>query len=122
MAADTVRDLKLGADGDLVVTAGDLVCVSGAEAIVQAVRSRLQFFKGEWFLDLDAGLPYYQSILVKNPNVNVLQGTFRDEIAETPGIDSVDSLTLLFDRAARTLSVTYTASTDVGQIGETVVL
>lgn len=122
MAANTVRDLLLDADGDFAIQSGDLVLVAGAAAIVQAVRIRLQFFKGEWYLDLAAGLPYYQSIFVKNPNVGVLQGIFRDEILNTPGVSSVESLTLNLDRQTRKLTVQYTASTDVGLIGSTEVL
>lgn len=122
MPADTVRDLKLGLTGDIVLAAGDLVLVRGTDAVVQSVRSRLLLFKGEWFLDLDAGMPWYQEILIKNPDVSRLQSLFRDRIAGTKGVSAVNSLTLLFDRANRRLTVTYTAAADAGLIGDTVVI
>lgn len=120
--ADTVRDIALDTDGDLKVEAGDLVLVSGADAIVQAVRIRLQFFRGEWFLDLSAGLPWFQSVLIKNPDPNILHTVFRDEILGTPGILSLSSLTLTSDTAARTLTVRYRADSDVGELVSTEVI
>lgn len=119
MAADTVRDLALDDDGDITVSGGDLQLVSGAEAIVQAVRIRLQFFRGEWFLDTEAGVPYFQDVLVKSPDANVLQALFRNAILETPGVSAVNGLTLTFDRTNRSLSVSYRAETDVGEIVST---
>lgn len=113
---DTVRDLALDTNGDFTLTSGDLQLVSGADAIVQAVRIRMQFFKGEWFLDLDAGIPYFQEIFVKNPNPNVLQSLFRQALLETPGILAIESLSLAFDGATRRLTVNYRVSTDVGEL------
>lgn len=118
----TVRDIALDVDGDLDISAGDLVLVSDADAVLQAVRIRLQFFKGEWYLDESAGLPYFQDILVKNPDMNVLQFLFRKAILETPGITTVNALTLSFDSAARSLSVSYRASSDVGELSATEVI
>jgi hypothetical protein len=122
MAADTVRDLALDADGDFEVSGGDLQLVAGAEAVLQAIRIRLQFFKGEWFLDEDAGVPFFQSVLVKSPDANVLQAVFRTAILETPGVEALPSLTLTFDRAARRLSVAFRVSTDLGELDSTVEL
>lgn len=115
----TNRDIALDDDGDLSVSGGDLQLVSGADAIVQAVRIRLQFFRGEWFLDVDAGVPYFQDVLVKNPDPNVLQAVFRAAILETPGISELTALSIDFDRTNRRLSVSYRADTDVGEISST---
>jgi len=118
----TVRDIALDVDGDLDIAAGDLVLVSDAAAILQAAKIRMQFFKGEWFLDESAGLPYFQDIFVKNPDMNVLQFLFRKEILATPGITAVNELSLSVDGAARTLSVSYRASSDVGELSATEVI
>jgi hypothetical protein len=122
MATDTPRDLQLDTDGDFAISGGDLQIVSGADAIVQAVKIRLQFFRGEWYLDEDAGLPYFQSVLVKNPDPNVLHSVFRRAILDTPGVLEITSLTLTFDRAERTLTVAFRISTDVGELDSSVEL
>ena len=120
--ADTVRDIALGTDGDLSISAGDIVLISGAEAIVQAIRIRLQFFKGEWFIDLNAGIPWFQDVLVKNPDVNLLYSIFRKALLETPGVLAVNALSLSLDRGTRTLTVSYRVSTDTDELTSTEVL
>ena len=120
--SDTVRDIALDINGDLAISSGDLQLVSGSDAIVQAVKIRLQFFKGEWFLNLDAGVPYFQEILVKNPNPNVLQTLFRKALLETPGVLAIESLALTFDGRTRQLAVSYRVTTDVGELASTEVL
>jgi hypothetical protein len=112
--ATLARDLQLDTDGDLELEAGDLVLIRGAEAIIQAVNIALQFVKGEWFYDLEAGVPYFQDVLVKNPSPDLLQSTFRKAVLEVKGIESVTSLSLTLDRSTRTLSVGWSAVSDVG--------
>lgn len=117
-----IRDIGLDTNGDLAFEGGDLKLLSGLEALVQSVRIRLSFFKGEWFLDLDAGVPYYQEMLGKKPRVELLRSVFRKAIEETPGIDRVISLSVTFNGAARRLEVKYRAASALGEISERVVL
>jgi hypothetical protein len=88
-------------------------------SIAQAVRIRLQFFLGEWFLDLSVGVPYFEQILIKNPDVRNVQGLIRKEILATPGVLSLLALKLVYDSAGRELTVTYTANTDFGPLNRT---
>lgn len=111
------RDLKLDASGDFELENGDLALVSDVAAIGQAVRIRLQFFKGEWFLDEDAGVPYYQDVLgKKNPSPNVLAAIFQDAVLETPGVASISDLRVTIDAQTRRLSVTVSALSDTGEL------
>ena len=111
------RDLRLDPDtGDLDVTGGQLALVSDSAAIAQAVRCHLSFFKGEWFLDITAGLPYFEQILVKNPNIPALNAVYEKAILAVPGVSSLVSLVLDYDSAARTLAVTFRATTDDGEL------
>ena len=98
-------DLALAAQRDL-------------EAIRQSITIRLRFFRGEWFLDETAGLPYFQEILIKNPQVPALQSVFRAELLKVPGVSSVESLSLVFDKPGRELAVTFRVMTDTGAILE----
>lgn len=119
MATDTPRDFALNADGDLDVSMGDFTLTRGVEAIQQAIKIKLQFFQGEWFLDLTAGVPFYQSVLVKNPSPSVLQSIFRKAILEVPGVLAVTSLNIVISRVTRALTVSFTATTDVGELSAT---
>jgi hypothetical protein len=118
------RDIALDSSGDWEVLAstGDLRLVSDEEAIVQAVGIALQFVRGEWFLDLEFGVPYFQDVLIKNPSPDVLHSVFRAAILGVKGISAVTSLVLSLDRATRTLSVTWSATSDVGLLSSTVEL
>lgn len=99
---------------DLRLTDGQVSLVDGADAVVQHIKIRLQFFAGEWFLDLREGLPYFQEILVKGPNLGRIRALFRATILETPGVLLVDRLDLDLDSSTRNLDVTFRATLEDG--------
>jgi len=78
----------------------------GVPAIAQRIRVRLQFFLAEWFLDLRQGLPYFQAILVKNPDIGLIKSIFRRAILQTPGVLAIAKLEASLNRATRTFTIT----------------
>lgn len=105
-------DIKLDASGDIDVTTGDLQLLGGQEATSQELRIRLRTFLGEWFADTRIGIPYFESILVKNPDSAAVQNFFREAILQTPGVVQLQGLTTAYDGPSRTLSVTFVALVD----------
>ena len=103
-------DIKLDTTGDIDISTGDLVLLTGIEAIAQHLRIRFKFYLGEWFLDQRVGIPYYETILVKGTSLNIVRSIFRKVIVETPGVTKLISLTLDFTAASRSLSVAFTAN------------
>jgi hypothetical protein len=89
-----VIDLLLDANDELVLHDGDLALTTEDEGTQQAVRFSLRFFQGEWFLDESEGIPYFTRILIKNPNLVEVREWFREAIATSPGIQSVDFVEL----------------------------
>lgn len=112
-------DFALAADGDLDLSSGDLRMTTGVEAIAQGIQVRLLAFRGEWFLDLDDGVPYFETILGQKFNEAVARDTFRAAIAAAPGVIQVTALALSFDGPTRTLSLSFEALTDLGAIAAT---
>jgi hypothetical protein len=114
----TVRNLALDANGELVLSKGNLTLVSDGPAIQQAIQTQLRTFLGEWFLDDPVtpkiGVPYFQSVLVKNPNVGLLRKTFNDAILAVKGVKSVTELDLRYVSSTRSLTVVWRATTDSG--------
>lgn len=115
----TVRNLLLTAAGDLApLVNGNLQLVSDVSAIAQAVQCNLRTFLGEWFLDDPAspkiGTPYFQKILVKNPEPRVLRSAFKAVIEGTVGVAQVTQLDLKYT-APRSLSVAWRGISDTGQ-------
>ena len=109
-----MADLKLDASGDLAVEDDNLVILTDDSAIAQNLSIRLKFFKGEWFLDLRIGVPYYQQILIKNPSLTVVRSIFREVILETAGIASISFFDLSVDSAIRLATLRFTALKDDG--------
>lgn len=102
--------------GDLQILNGDLSLTSGSSGIAQNLRIRLNFFKGEWFLDATQGMPYFQNVLVKQPNSQAIRAIFRKAILTTPGVTSVSNLELDLDNSLRKLSVSFEAETIEGPL------
>jgi hypothetical protein len=116
-AALQYRDLQCDPlTRDLVLTRGDLTLVSGVPAIRQAVEFAMRSFRGEWFLDTSAGVPYFQQVLVKGANINALKATFSAAVLAVPGIASVPTMALAYNGTTRTLRIEWSATTDTGEI------
>lgn len=100
-----MTDFLLTSSGDLDLTTGDLQLATGSTEIAQHIKIRLRYFLGEWFLDQRLGVPYFDQILLKNPNTNVVTDLLRRATLSTPGVLDVSSLSFVFDSATRTLAV-----------------
>jgi hypothetical protein len=116
------RTLLLDDDGEVDVTTGNIVFATGAEAIKINVRNRLQVFREEWFLDEDEGMPYYQTILGKNRDAELVRAAFRDRILSTPAVTALDALSFTLNTQTRELEVVYRAQTDEGLLADTVLV
>ena len=80
--------------------------IKGVPAIAQRLRVRLQFFLKEWFLDQRQGMPYFEAILIKNPDITLVQSIFRRAILATPGVLAIAKMRTALDNATRTFTVT----------------
>lgn len=99
-------DLLLNSDWDLELQGGDLVLAEKSDAIAQHVKQRLWIFKGEYFLDENEGVPYYQSILGKKPDLNLVSAILLDTISNTPGILEVNEFDVDYNASTRTFQIT----------------
>lgn len=109
------RTLLLGMDGDLAVVDGRLAIATDAQAIAQAIQSRLRFFRGEWFADARAGVPWLQTLLRKGTPMDVVRSILRAEVLATPGVVGVPELTATVDTRTRMLSVSFRATITTGE-------
>lgn len=114
-----MSSLALNSDNDLCFEDFRLKTVSSNDEIVQKVRVRLRFFKGEWFLNTEHGIPYFQDILgQKEININIIQQIFKQNILEINGITSIIEFELDYNSASRELTLDFKAATDNGIIDE----
>lgn len=112
-----MSDLLIGGSkNDLVLTNGDLTFCRGSSAIAQDVLQQLQMFLGEWFLDTSKGIPWLQSILVKSPNLNVINATLQNAICNVNGVSQLVAFNYTYNNATRELSITFQAKCVNGQV------
>lgn len=105
--------LLLNANGDLDVTSGTVeVTTNTATEYRQKVQARLQSFKGEWRYELGHGMPYYERIYVKNPQLVEVQEIFRRTILSVPGGQSVTFNLFDFNALTRVLSFSFQVQTN----------
>jgi len=90
---------------DLVIESGDLQLVKRSDAIRQHTHQRLWIFQGEFFLDETAGVPYFQRILGKKPDIYVVDAIIKDTILNTPGILELVEFSLDYDAQFRSLRI-----------------
>ncbi len=111
------HDLALSAaTHDLIIVDKDLVLINNAERVAQQIKITLLAFLGEWFLDQRFGVPYLESVMIKNPNMAYIRGILRGKILDVPGVKSVDSLSTQLNVKTRTLIVNYDVSTAYGLV------
>lgn len=112
---EEVGDLYINSLGDL----GYLKNTTSSEkvrATIQGIGQRLKQFRGEWFMNLLEGVPYFQEILIKNPDIPIIRGLIYRAIITYPGIVRVDELTLDFDKSARSLTISFNCTLDDGTL------
>lgn len=106
---------------DLVIGT-DLSWTYGIPAVAQGVRIALANIRGEWFVDLDDGVPYFEREGV-DPNLVLLGKKFAPElvravmrpvILKVPGVASITSLDPVFDGTTRTMTVNFVVQTVFG--------
>jgi hypothetical protein len=106
-----MSDIQEDVNGDVLLTNGDLTLNSGIESVRQFLSQRLRLFLAEWYLDQDLGVPYFEEVLVKNPNPIVIDQIFKKEILSTRGVLSLEQFDLQLNTASRLLTVSFRART-----------
>ena len=104
-------DLLVGSDGRL-----DLVLCDGRVQVAQDLHTRFGTWAGEWFLDERAGVRYREDVLVRAPDIAIVEAMFRRLILSTPGVTGIQEFRLAYDRAGRRLDLTFVALTPWGNI------
>ena len=105
---------------DIFVTGGNLARVSDIDEVVQKITTKLLHYLAEWWLNLNSGVPWFQSILGESADIAEAESILRRVITSTPGVTSLEEFEADLS-PARVFSVTFEASTEFGGTGEVVV-
>ncbi len=88
--------------------------IDSAEAVAQAIDTKLKLWMGEWFADVSDGTGWSQAILGKQSN-NLYELTLRQRVLETRGVISVQDFQSSLDPNTRKLTVNMVVNTIYGQ-------
>ena len=87
---------------------------NSAECVAQAIKTRLQLWYGQWFLDTTEGTPWMQSLMGKRSSA-AMELALRKRILATAGVKSILSFTATFNPSTRRMVITTTVETLFGQ-------
>ncbi len=116
--------LATNAENDLFLDplTGSIARAKDAQEVAQHVRSRLLFYLGEWFLDIETGMPWFQRIFAKPANLTETEARMKSEIQGTPGVLKIDTFELIFDRTTRKVRVAFSLTTTYGTVESTLTI
>ena len=103
---------------DLVFVQGDQGAGIGlvvlGPATVQKVKITLMGFFAEWFKDPTWGTPWFENILVRNPDLALITSIIRRQILSVQAVKRIMTLDLDFVPETRVLYITTTMETPAG--------
>lgn len=108
-----MRDIRLDDGWDISIS-GETGDVEMASSPIQEAMIRLRWFFAEWVFNDTLGVPYFEHVFVKNPNLEYIKALLKEEILKVEGVLAVTGLSLHFDRARRAAIVSFAVKTDEG--------
>lgn len=102
----------------------DVIFINGAapvtrsqqDVVAQRLKITLQTFLGEWFLNLDTGLPYFQQILAKIRNKSTVDAIFQQAILADPGVIEMIQYSSTLTASSRGFDLSFAVRVTDGSI------
>lgn len=101
---------------DLLLVDLSAQLVKEIDQIAQNLAIRLRFIQGEWYLNIFAGIPYYQYFFIKEPNQIQVESFLQDEIANTRGVEQILTFSSDYDARNRTFDCRFSCMTISGEL------
>jgi len=111
-------DILLDGSGDVCISKqGDILL---GDSISQKVKIKIQWFAGEWRWNPEEGLPYFDSLFIKNPQIETFKNELRRVIFDITEITEIKDVSISFDNKTRVGTISVYALTDTETIREEV--
>lgn len=85
--------------------AGNLQTVEDGEAVAQRVRQHIEFYQGEWFLNTEVGVPWFQFIFVEPFEASTAETFLKAEILDVPGVAEILEFVVSVDKTKRSFNL-----------------
>jgi hypothetical protein len=106
------KDLTLTDEKNLKLTS------TTTEFVSQKLENVILFFKEEWFLDFEKGIPYFEKIYTKNPDINLINTIFLREIKTISEIEKIIKFESIYDARERNFTIDFEVLASDGTIVE----
>lgn len=113
-------DILLDRNGDLFFDENNDIVLN--DLVSQKIKIKLRWFTAEWRWDEEIGLPYFDELFIKNPNIEYFEEIIRKEIFNIEEVIEVESVKISYDNQTRKGIIKFVAYTDKEQIKEEVVI
>lgn len=111
----TTRYRRLGENNEPAMGQGNQDFLEDADAVGQAIITRLRLWKGEWWENIYLGIPMWQEMLgVVGSKKAVIDKIIQDTILDTAGVVSMSNMVSIFDPADRSYKFYCTIDTIYG--------
>lgn len=104
-----MQERRLNSENDIYLdeSTGQVArCVTPFQSVSQAIRTRLQTFRGECFTNTSWGVPWFQDVLGRETlATDYAQEELREIIATVPGVRAVEAVRVTID--GRNISIDY---------------
>lgn len=77
------------------------------EYVAQKIINNLKTFKGEWYQNIELGIPYYDRILIKNADLDDINNIFQIEILDIPEVTEILEFEAEFDNENRQYNINF---------------
>lgn len=106
--------VRILADNDYTFGNGQLdYFINTPAAVGQVVQTSLLLFLGEWYLNSDDGMPWFENVLGKHTKTEA-DNAIQDYVLKVQGVLDITSYESIIDSKLRKFSVTMTIDTDFG--------
>lgn len=95
---------------------GNILVITGIESLAENIDQRLKLFRGKYFLDTNAGVPYLQNILVKPVDPGLAASILNAEILKEPEVTGLTDVTVSLDRNTRLFNYSATVNSIYGDL------
>jgi hypothetical protein len=109
-----MRVRALSSSGDYTFGRGSQsFFVDSPQLVVQKILTGLKLFRGEFFLNISAGMPWNQQVLGFQPQ-GVYDNAIRTQIRNAPGVTGITSYSSVLNTVTRALAVTVAGTSAYG--------
>ncbi len=109
-------DISIDDNRDLLIVDNDLILNDGRDRVIQELNIRLAYYLGEWFLDRNAGVPYFEVIFLKTTPIQTVNAVFLKEINDTENVNEILEFETSLNNDSREFILNFKVDTAFGII------